>query len=64
MGNSLFLATIKKNLHLRRTHHFFLASLAVRDLLVTIVVIPFVIDSQVRIKNSNTIKIMVMFLNT
>ena len=47
VGNSLFLATIKKNQHLRKTHHFFLAFLAIRDLIVTIFVIPFVIDYQV-----------------
>ena len=42
-GNSLFLLTIKRNLHLRRTHHFFLAAMSMRDLIVTIMVIPFAI---------------------
>jgi len=45
-GNALFLFTIKKNPQLRKTQHFFLAALAVRDLIVTFLVIPFVIDSQ------------------
>ena len=48
VGNSIFLMTIKKNQHFRRTHHFFLAAMSIRDLIVTIMVIPFVIDSQVR----------------
>ena len=47
-GNSVFLMTIKRNQHFRRTHHIFLAFLALRDLIVTILVVPFVIDSQVR----------------
>ena len=46
-GNALFLFTIKKNPQLRKTQHFFLAALAARDLIVTLLVIPFVIDSQV-----------------
>jgi hypothetical protein len=46
-GNGLFLAVIKKNQHLRRTHNFFLGTLAIRDIIVTILVVPFVIDSQV-----------------
>jgi len=46
VGNSIFLMTIKKNQHFRRTHHFFLAAMSIRDLIVTIMVIPFVIDSQ------------------
>ena len=46
LGNSLFLMTVKKNQHFRRTHHIFLAFMAIRDLLVTILVVPFVIDSQ------------------
>ena len=50
-GNSLFLMTIKKNQHFRRTHHIFLAFLSMRDLIVTILVVPFVIDSQVMIHN-------------
>ena len=49
VGNSIFLMTIKKNQHFRRTHHFFLAAMSIRDLIVTIMVIPFVIDSQVRV---------------
>ena len=49
IGNGLFLFTIKKNQSLRRTPHFLMASLAVRDLIVSILVVPFVIDSQVRI---------------
>ena len=51
VGNSLFLLTIKKNQLFRRTHHFFLAFLSIRDLIVTITVIPFVIDSQVSTKS-------------
>ena len=47
IGNGLFLFTIKKNQHLRRSHHFLLSSLAIRDLIVTILVIPFAMDSQV-----------------
>ena len=47
VGNGLFLFTIKKNQHLRRSHHFLLSSLAIRDLIVTILVIPFAMDSQV-----------------
>ena len=49
VGNSIFLMTIKKNQHFRRTHHFFLAAMSIRDLIVTIMVIPFAIDSQVRV---------------
>ena len=49
IGNGLFLFTIKKNQHLRRSHHFLLSSLAVRDLIVTILVIPFAMDSQVSV---------------
>ena len=48
IGNGLFLFTIKKNQHLRRSHHFLLSSLAIRDLIVTILVIPFAMDSQVK----------------
>ena len=40
--------TVKKNVNLRRTPHFIMAALAIRDLLVTLSVVPFVIDSQVR----------------
>ena len=47
VGNGLFLFTVKKNPALRRTQHFMLASLAARDLIVSILVVPFVIDSQV-----------------
>ena len=47
IGNCLFLFTIKKNQHLWRTPHFLLSSLALRDLIVTILVVPFVLDSQV-----------------
>ena len=47
IGNCIFLFTIKKNQHLRSTPHFLLSSLALRDLIVTILVIPFVMDSQV-----------------
>ena len=47
MGNSFFLWTIKKNVNLRRTPHFMLAALAIRDLIVTVAVVPFIIDSQV-----------------
>ena len=47
IGNGLFLWTIKKNAQLRRTPHFILTSLAIRDLIVTISVVPFIIDSQV-----------------
>lgn len=47
--NSLFLVTVKKNKTLHRTAHFLMACLAVRDLMVTILVIPFVIDFQVRL---------------
>ena len=47
VGNGLFLFTVKKNPALRRTPHFMLASLAARDLIVSILVIPFVIDSEV-----------------
>ena len=54
VGNSLFLFTIKKNQNLRRTHHFFLAVISIRDLIVTILVVPFVIDSQVS---------MILFMN-
>ena len=50
LGNGLFLFTIKKNQNLRRSHHFLLSSLAIRDLIVTILVIPFVMDSQVSFK--------------
>ena len=51
VGNSLFLMTIKKSPQLRRTHHFFLAFLSIRDLIVTFLVVPFVIDSQVKYYN-------------
>ena len=47
IGNGLFLFTIKKNPNMRRSHHFLLSSLAIRDLIVTILVIPFAMDSQV-----------------
>ena len=47
IGNGLFLFTIKKNQNLRRTPHFMLASIAIRDLTVSILVVPFVLDSQV-----------------
>lgn len=47
IGNGLFLFTIKKNQNLRRAHHFLLSSLAIRDLIVTVLVIPFAMDSQV-----------------
>lgn len=47
VGNSMFLTVIKKSQHLRRTHHFFLATIAIRDLVVTLLVVPFVMDSQV-----------------
>ena len=50
IGNGLFLFTIKKNQNLRRSHHFLLSSLAIRDLIVTILVIPFVMDSQVSLE--------------
>ena len=50
IGNGLFLFTIKKNENLRRSHHYLLSSLAIRDLIVTILVIPFVMDSQVSFK--------------
>jgi hypothetical protein len=46
VGNSLFLWTLKRNAHLRRTPHLIIATLAVIDLIVTIAVVPFVIDSQ------------------
>ena len=49
IGNGLFLFTIKKNPNMRRSHHFLLSSLAIRDLIVTILVIPFAMDSQVNI---------------
>ncbi|XP_040569771.1 uncharacterized protein [Lepeophtheirus salmonis] len=45
-GNLLFLFTIKKNTLLQKTPHFLLATLSIRDLIVTLGVIPFVIDSQ------------------
>ena len=45
--NTLFILVVKKNKNLHRTAHFLLATLAVRDLIVTILVVPFVIDSQV-----------------
>ncbi len=46
IGNGLFVYTVAKNKNLHRSSHFMLASLAVRDLLVAITVVPFVIDSQ------------------
>ena len=45
--NGLFLAVVKKCPSLHRTCHFFFACVAARDLIVTILVIPFVISSQV-----------------
>ena len=50
VGNGLFLFTVRKNRRLRRTPHFLLCSLAIRDLIVSILVVPFVIDSQVSTK--------------
>ena len=47
LGNGLFLFTVKKNPRLKRTPHYMLASLALRDLIVSLLVVPFVIDSQV-----------------
>ena len=55
VGNGLFLFTVKKNPALRRTQHFMLASLAARDLIVSILVVPFVIDSQVGIMTWETL---------
>ena len=49
LGNGLFLFTVKKNPRLKRTPHYMLASLALRDLIVSLLVVPFVIDSQVQI---------------
>ncbi len=45
--NGLFVWTVKSNRALHKTVHYFLACLAVRDLVVTLCVVPFVIDSQV-----------------
>ena len=53
IGNGLFLFTIKRNQNLRRSHHFLLSSLAIRDLIVTILVIPFAMDSQVSLSIHN-----------
>ena len=47
VGNYLFIMTLKSNPQMRRTHHFFLGFLSLRDFVVTILVVPFVIDSQV-----------------
>lgn len=51
IGNGLFVFTVMKNTNLHRSIHFLLASLAVRDLIVAVTVVPFVIDSQVRSSN-------------
>ena len=48
VGNGLFSYVVIKNRNLHRSAHFLLASLAVRDVVVAISVVPFVIDSQVR----------------
>ena len=48
LGNGFFLLVVKKNPSLHRTAHYMLSTLAIRDIIVTIMVIPFVIDSQVR----------------
>eukprot|EP00096_Caligus_rogercresseyi_P010262 TRINITY_DN3679_c0_g1_i2.p1 TRINITY_DN3679_c0_g1~~TRINITY_DN3679_c0_g1_i2.p1 ORF type:complete len:588 (+),score=146.07 TRINITY_DN3679_c0_g1_i2:174-1937(+) len=45
-GNLVFIMTVKRNEGLHRTPHFLLVCLAIRDLIVTLGVIPFVIDSQ------------------
>ena len=47
VGNGLFSYDVIKNRNLHRSAHFLLASLAVRDVVVAISVVPFVIDSQV-----------------
>ena len=47
VGNGLFSYVVIKNRNLHRSAHFLLASLAVRDVVVAISVVPFVIDSQV-----------------
>ena len=47
VGNGLFPYVVIKNRNLHRSAHFLLASLAVRDVVVAISVVPFVIDSQV-----------------
>ena len=49
IGNGFFLLVVKRNPNLHRTAHYMLSTLAIRDIIVTILVIPFVIDSQVRI---------------
>ena len=49
--NGLFLAVIKKCPTLHRTCHFLFACVAARDLIVTILVIPFVISSQVSVSH-------------
>lgn len=47
VGNGLFSYVVIKNRNLHRSAHFLLASLAVRDVVVAVSVVPFVIDSQV-----------------
>ena len=47
VGNGLFAYVVIKNRDLHRSAHFLLASLAIRDVVVAVSVVPFVIDSQV-----------------
>lgn len=48
LGNGLFLVTLRKNQVLHRTAHYLFGALAVRDIVVTLLVIPFVIDQSVK----------------
>ncbi len=45
--NGFFLWTVSKNPILHRTVHYFLSCLAVRDIIVCLAVLPFVMHSQV-----------------
>ena len=47
LGNIFFLLVVKKNPNLHRTVHYMFSTLAIRDIIVTVLVVPFVIDSQV-----------------
>jgi len=53
VGNSLFCLMIKKVPNLRRTHHFFFLSIAIMDILVCAIDLPFVISSVAQLNHWN-----------